>query len=364
MVLRNSTMLDFVNVVKNKKLYCFGAGSVPNEICSKYPELKLESYIYRFIDNSSILQGTKKKVGTSDILVISVEEFLKEVDESTVVLFTLYAFLEAFEQLDTVSVLDTISCYIYRMIVAADYDFQLAQQKIPENGLLYTGSPQIPKKIHYCWFGYNELPDLAKRCIESWKKFCPNYEIIRWDETNYDVSKNKYMHKAYKDRKWAFVSDYARLDIVNDYGGIYLDTDVELVKSLDSLLYEKGFCGFESNQQVAFGLGFGAHSNNKVVADLLKLYDTLEWDGGKTPCPVFQTSILKKHGLIEQNSFQRLKDMTILPAECLCPKSIMSSKISVTPRTFAIHHYAASWYEYTQTEIEFLKLWERVQDYE
>ena len=94
----------------------------------------------------------------------------------------------------------------------------------------------IPKKIHYCWFGRNEIPEKTLRCIESWKKYCPDYEIIQWNEDNYDINKIPYMKDAYKEKKWAFVSDYARLDVIYQYGGIYLDTDVELVNSLDDLL--------------------------------------------------------------------------------------------------------------------------------
>lgn len=99
----------------------------------------------------------------------------------------------------------------------------------------------IPKKIHYCWFGRNPLPELARRCIESWKKYCPDYEIIEWNEDNYDINKIPYVKEAYQAKKWAFVTDYVRLDVVNKFGGIYLDTDVELLKSLDSLLKYKAF---------------------------------------------------------------------------------------------------------------------------
>ena len=119
----------------------------------------------------------------------------------------------------------------------------------------------IPKVIHYCWFGKNELPEDAKRCIASWKKFCPDYEIIEWNETNYDVRKNKYMSDAYDEKKWAFVSDYARIDIIYNYGGIYLDTDVELLRPLDELLKDKMFCGWESRDSIL--------DKNKIESDLI-----------------------------------------------------------------------------------------------
>ena len=116
----------------------------------------------------------------------------------------------------------------------------------------------IPKKIHYCWFGGNPLPELAIKCLESWKKYCPDYEIIEWNETNFNLDSCEYVREAYQAKKWAFVSDYARLKVVYDNGGIYLDTDVELIKSLDRLLKNKSFFGTETTGVVATGLGFGA----------------------------------------------------------------------------------------------------------
>ena len=122
----------------------------------------------------------------------------------------------------------------------------------------------IPKVIHYCWFGGNPIPEKDRRYIEGWKEKCPDYEIIEWNERNYDVSKNKYMAQAYEEKKWGFVSDYARLDLVYQYGGIYFDTDVELLKPLDNLLELEMFCGFESTKYVNFGIGFGAEKENPV----------------------------------------------------------------------------------------------------
>ena len=126
----------------------------------------------------------------------------------------------------------------------------------------------IPKKIHYCWFGNNPLPEKDRKCIESWKKYCPNYEIIRHDENNYDISKNKYMKQAYESKKWGFVPDYARLDIIYNEGGIYLDTDVELTKNLDELLKYDAYMGFEDDIHVSPGLGFGAIKHHEGIKKL------------------------------------------------------------------------------------------------
>ena len=129
------------------------------------------------------------------------------------------------------------------------------------------------EKIHYCWFGGGELPDEYKKYIESWRKCCPDYEIIRWDESNYDVTKNRYMRQAYENKKWAFVSDYARVDIIYHQGGIYLDTDVELVKNFDEFLKWDLFCGFESFDYVAWGVGFGAVKEHEILKDVLNEYE-------------------------------------------------------------------------------------------
>lgn len=129
----------------------------------------------------------------------------------------------------------------------------------------------IPKVIHYCWFGKKPKPKDVLNCIKSWKKYLPDYEIKEWNEDNYDVYKCQYMADAYKENKWAFVSDYCRLDVVYNYGGVYFDTDVEVIKSFNSLLKENLFCGFEIrdkkymakrhidlSENISFGLGFGA----------------------------------------------------------------------------------------------------------
>lgn len=127
----------------------------------------------------------------------------------------------------------------------------------------------IPKKIHYCWFGRGELPPLAQKCIASWRKYCPDYEIIQWNEDNFDTSLNDYVRFCYENKKWAFLSDYVRLFVVKEYGGIYFDTDVELVQSLDSLLAYDAFFGFENSSCINTGQGFGCVRNHSVLQSML-----------------------------------------------------------------------------------------------
>lgn len=120
----------------------------------------------------------------------------------------------------------------------------------------------IPKKIHYCWFGMGEKPELAKKCIQSWKKYCPDYEIIEWNEDNFDIDQYPYLRWCYDNKKWAFLSDFARLLVVYQNGGIYFDTDVELIKTPDELLGCNAFFGFENDKNIATGLGFRASAPN------------------------------------------------------------------------------------------------------
>lgn len=219
----------------------------------------------------------------------------------------------------------------------------------------------IPKTIHYCWFGGNMEPDDVKRCIASWRKVLPDYEIRRWDESNYDVHKCNYMSDAYKEKKWAFVSDYARVDIVHEYGGIYLDTDVEAIRSFDSLLHERMFCGFESRDPIGMkngleveysvnlGLGYGAEAGHPVLKDILDLYATLSFynqDGSLNlvACPRYQTNILKRHGLVANNMTQRFDTGIAYSPEYFCPQSNITDRmLHLTENTYSIHHFTVSW---------------------
>lgn len=206
----------------------------------------------------------------------------------------------------------------------------------------------IPKKIHYCWFGKTPLPKQAVQCMESWKRYCPDFQIIRWDESNYSISKNEYMNQAYKVKKWGFVPDYARLDIIYQHGGIYLDTDVELIKCLDTLLQNKAFMGFESADRVNLGQGFGAEAGHPLIKEMLEMYDTLkfidkEGEMNLTVSPYYQTAILENHNLKKDNSEQFIENVHIFPSDFFCPKSLETGKIQITDNTYSIHHFDASW---------------------
>ena len=202
----------------------------------------------------------------------------------------------------------------------------------------------IPKTIHYCWFGRGEKPKLAQKCIASWKKFCPDYEIIEWNEENFDVAMNGYTEMCYEEKKYAFLSDYARLVIVAEHGGLYFDTDVELVKSPDKLLSKDAFLGFENEAYVNTGLGFGSVPHGSVVEAMLAEYDTLlNGKNGTIGCPRLNTKALVKLGLVQNGLEQKVQDAVIYPSAFFNPYDSATGELNQTRETVSIHWYAASW---------------------
>lgn len=202
----------------------------------------------------------------------------------------------------------------------------------------------IPKVIHYCWFGKGDKPKLAQKCIESWKQLMPDYEIIEWNETNFDVKYNAYTQMCYEQKKYAFLSDYLRLLIVEKYGGIYLDTDVEAIRSFDELLNCGSFFGFETNEYVNTGEGFGAEAHDYVVQKMLQEYDTLlDAKHGIIGCPRLNTDALLKMGL-KLNGKQQIINRTIIyPSDFFNPRNSVTGELKKTSNTFSIHWYSASW---------------------
>ena len=202
----------------------------------------------------------------------------------------------------------------------------------------------FPKIIHYCWFGGKELPIEVKRCISSWKKMCPDYEIVRWDESNFDVRQNPFIKAAYEAKKWAFVSDYARLKVIYEYGGIYLDTDVELRKSLDPLREKRCYIGIQQNECLCTtGLGFGATKSNPVVQKMLESYDNLTFSEShvlELACPRLNDAVIRSYGVISNTEITELPEVTVFPPRYFDP---YGGKNLLCEDTFSIHHYAASW---------------------
>lgn len=202
----------------------------------------------------------------------------------------------------------------------------------------------IPKIIHYCWFGRGEKPKLAKKCIASWRKYCPDYEIVEWNEDNFDIYMNGYTKMCYEQKYYAFLSDYVRLLVVAEYGGIYFDTDVELLKSPSMLLKNDGFFGFENSEYVNTGLGFGAIAHGEIVEAMLEEYEPL-LDGTKgiIGCPILNTQALVKYGLEKNGKKQNVRNSIIYPEQAFNPYDSATGRLKKTTQTISIHWYAATW---------------------
>ena len=221
----------------------------------------------------------------------------------------------------------------------------------------------IPKIIHYCWFGRNPLPPLAEECIASWKKYLPDYEIREWNEDNFDVNIIPYTAEAYRQRKYAFVSDYARFWILHKYGGLYFDTDVEVIRPLGDIISRGAFMGFETDPDgensplryppryafgVNIGLGCGFDKGNVFLERMLEVYENLSFqDPIMNPnlktVVAYVTGTLMERGLECKKGIQCVDGVSIYPREYFAPINVISGRLHITQNTRSIHRYMGSW---------------------
>lgn len=206
----------------------------------------------------------------------------------------------------------------------------------------------IPKTIHYCWFGKNNKPKEVISYINGWKNILFDYEFVEWNEDNFDININQYTKEAYENRKWAFVTDYVRLYALYNHGGIYMDTDVEVIKSFDGFLNNKAFSGFESDNRVTTGI-MGAEKNNKWIKILLEYYSDKKFinnDGTLNLTTNVETisKISSTLGIISNGEYQVFHDgVAVYPKDYFAPKSHLSKVIRATENTYCIHHFDGSW---------------------
>jgi hypothetical protein len=213
----------------------------------------------------------------------------------------------------------------------------------------------IPKTLHYCWFGRNPLPPLMKRCVESWKKFCPDFDIVEWNEDNFDVNQNRYVREAYGAKKWAFVSDFARMDVIYRCGGVYMDTDVEAVKPLDRFLNDPAFCGMEEAGAPVLSTTFGAAAGNELVRVFRGIYEAIpfmkangEYDC--TPCTRYHSVAFQKLGIVKENKIQNAGGFTVYPTDVFSPLSSNLVYEGFTDNSHAVHHFTGSWHTNKENE--------------
>jgi mannosyltransferase OCH1-like enzyme len=206
----------------------------------------------------------------------------------------------------------------------------------------------IPKKIHYCWFGRGKMPELAYKCIDSWKKYLPDYEIKEWNEDNFDLDLYPYTREAYDSRKFAFVTDVVRLYALYHEGGIYMDTDVEVVRSLDKFLHHTAFSGFEDDHNIPTGI-MASEKGGQWAKENLEYYNNLHFISGDgvmdmTTNVQIITKIMLPYGLKQDNTFQDFPQLiTFYPKDYFCPKNHETLEVAITNNTYTIHHFNGSW---------------------
>ncbi len=328
---------DFLNRIQDTQVYCFGYGKV-------FQEFVHSSFFvrpFRIIDNKK--NGANYEDAQGMIPVISISEFQRLYTENSTIIICSNLYEEILEQINGLDIPSSITCFIFSFLLQFTEPTQLQ-----DSVLFPKRRAVIPRKIHYCWFGKSSLPEQTIRNIETWEKHCPNYEIVCWDESNYDITKNEFLKNAYKSRKWAFVSDYVRLDILYREGGIYLDTDVEMIKSFDAFLVWDFFCGFESEQYVNFGVGYGAKPKSGIIEDILWQYEQMEFRDDPQylltiTCPKIQSRTLEKYGFRMNNQFQSIENMAVYPKEFFSPIGYVREFGQITPHTYSVHQYGLSW---------------------
>lgn len=345
--LQNCSLTELKLLLKEKIVVAYGAGRYPKEFVKHHADFDLENAIYFFCDSDRAKEGIYFELNGKQIPIISLNA-IKQLNYSFVLLITTNYYDTVIHDLDRIKELDGISCYILPLVEKTrEHVGRKESEYIKEQ---FGSQRKIPKIIHYCWFGGNEIPLQQRKFIEGWKKLCPDYEIVCWNEDNYDVSKNKYMYETYKSRKFGFVGDFARIDLLYEWGGVYLDTDVEMVKNIDEFLTLDAFTGFQNSTEINFGQGFGSVAGDTFLKKLKNKYDNLRFinnDGSLnlTPSPVYLTEWFREEGLVINDQYQKIGQWSIFPQEYFSGMLPLLRILDVTDNTYLIHHYEGTWLE-------------------
>ena len=347
MKLCNATMESFIQYISDKNVYIYGLG----EYFQRFKEWE----IYKCIHSSVIGVIDNGKAGESiDIFdreyVIKSVDCLKSIESGVILICSTKQLDSMYQTLCEKHLSDNIECFVLPLIWAVsngkdDEDIK-RKLKTPDEDKL-----KIEKKIHCCWFSGETKPEGYQRCIDSWKKVCPDYEIVEWNANNYDCGKNKFVKQAYEKRKWAFISDYARLDILYQCGGIYLDMDVELLKPLDPLLQFDSFFSFDMQNHIDLGSGFGSVRENPFLEDLMEMYRDQSFcdeDGNpmlwKYVQPEYIRGAFQNKGVRMDGNMQLVDGMLILPRSYQAPKDcFLLERFVETEDTMSVHHYNSEW---------------------
>lgn len=340
------TIKEYFDELKKKEIICWGSGKHFRNIT--YPFL-CESGL---IDN---LKGFVDVPGLTDIKVggrahekIGKDELVKRDSKNTLILVAVTGYEEIIKQIKSDVGLVDFEAVPSIYLESLYEDMQLLAAPKPPLGYRKHDLPMIPKIIHGIWFSGDPMPELYKRCLESWKKYAPDYEIKIWDLESYKPDSCLFFEQAIADKNWSFASDYARADLLYRYGGVYMDLDVEMLRPIDDLLYNDAYMSFESLERIECGSGMGAKPGHPIIREICESYEKRpyfradgSWD--TSTCPVRYTEVIEKHGLKKNGGFQFVEDITIYPFEMLTGKSFDTGIIYNTELSYTLHHHNGSW---------------------
>ena len=337
---------EYFESLKTKDIICWGSGKhFRNITCS-------------FLRKSGLIKNLRGFAGVSDKAPVGVlehsydvfgkEELAEMESDKTILLITVAGYEEILTQLRSDDRLAEFEAVPSIYLESLYEDQLLLSGKKPPQHYHKNDKPVIPKLIHAIWFSGDPMPDLYLRCLESWKKYAPDYEIKIWDRETYKPDHCLFFEQAIEHRNWAFASDYARADLLCRYGGIYMDLDVEMLRPIDDLLYNDAYMSFESLDRVECGSGMGARPGHPILQEICESYENrpyLKEDGSwdNSTCPVRYTQVIEKHGLIKNGGFQQVGDITVYPFEVLTGKSFDTGIIYNTEYSYTVHHHNGSW---------------------
>ena len=338
------TFESYYKYTQNKRVIAFSVSAFLQLMADNYKELHLGEKIAYVVDNDKSKDGTIFTIDKSKKVVKSLDYLLNDRLDDVVILIgsDRYAY-EIFVQLEQIDILSNVPCFILPLMISKkrdNDDFEFANQ-------IKTGGEGIPKIIHCFWLGDAPLDNMANKCISSFKKHCPDYDIRLWTSKNYNVKKNSYMYEAYKNRKWAYACDYARLDKLYTEGGIYFDLDVELVSNIDSVLQNEFFAGFGPLRDIELA-SFGSKPGNALIGEMLSAYDKRKFvlDHSLSLMdvqPVFMDRFLERKGFEINGRYQKVNGCALYPREIFSPRNWFTGEEEIEEKSLGIHHCAGSW---------------------
>lgn len=335
----------FRRTIQNRKVICIGTGIQGRRFACLIENWNLQGSIVAFADNNKALQGNDFQYRTMRYPIFSIDEAVRMADKNTLWVITCLDENTIKEQLQQyVEMKDaqvtSLSAVASAQLRISDYEAVIREYQ----------EPIIPKVIHYVWVG-GKMPEVYKRNIENWRQKCPDYEIVEWNESNYDFKKNLYTYEAYVSKRYGFVPDFPRLDILYQYGGIYLDVDVEICQGLDNLVFQKGFAFMDATLLVNHGSGFGCVQGLDIIGELRDIYNDKEFrlQGGTynlSPCMLYTYEVLARYGWQVRDQIQNIKGLNIYPMICV-GNIPYTGEMRITEKTYVLHQGAKSWLKQT-----------------